>query len=288
MGFEYDVENYIAYAEGQLKPRETLLKLDPFVSHFVYNANCARLGHDCSAKRFINDLKEYIYDRLLVHEFDQMNKILAHYDSFFRFLNNKYFRSENIDDFELDVFTTNYDDVLEEYSEERGFDVFDGYSETPDGFSYFAPELYELHRIKLYKLHGSVRLGGLEDKNIRKTRIVHTKRRIRIGGFYKGRWRVTDRIMLLGYDKDASREPYFELLKILKNKLLETKTCLVVGYSFGTGHILNIYQDVLKNRGRDFKLIILARNAREIKKEKFSNDRRIRALPYSFSDFMRI
>lgn len=288
VGFKPNIENYISFAKGQLKPKKTLLKMNPFISHFVYSSTCKKLGYNPSANRFINDLEEYVYDKLFVHEYETMREILRHYDDFFKVMNEKYHGGRDFNDFKVDIFTTNYDNVIEEYSEERGFDAFDGYAEKPDGMSYFAPELYDIHQIRLYKLHGSVRLGIVVEDNTNNMGIVHSKRRTKIGGLYRNNWKIAERIMLLGFDKDVSKDPYFELLKILKEKLMVTKTCIVIGYSFNDGPILNIFKDVLKRRGEDFKLILLSKNAGEIKSKKFSDDDRIQDLDGEFSDFRKI
>jgi len=285
VGFQSDIENYISYARGQLKPRETLLAMNPFVSYFVYRARRRRLGGDLSAKNFVDELEEYIYDSFLVRELDKKTRILSHYDRFLKFLKDKYCQRAA---FEADIFTTNYDDVIEFYSEERVLDLFDGFNETADGMSYFAPELYGVHQIRLYKLHGSVRLGIVKEDDSNNTAVIHSKKRIGIGELYKEKWRVIERMMLLGYDKEISREPCFELLRLMKEKLMLTKTCIAIGYSFGNLPILGIFKDVLNHRGEDFELVILSESADEIKSSKFPDDRRVRALKNSFSEFGKI
>lgn len=290
VGFCCDIENYIAYSKGRSKPKEHLLKMNPFISHFVSNCSCKRLGYDSSAKKLTQDLEEYVYDNLYINEYAMLMRIFSHYDKFFHHLRRRFRRNWKFKESGLDIFTTNYDNILEEYAESKGFSYFDGYLENPDGLSYFSPELYRktLYQLRLYKLHGSVRLGTVQNIKTKEKRIIHTPRRITIDEIYRINWKIIERIMLLGYDKETSKDPYFELLGLLKEKLRKTDTVVVIGYSFGDVPILNVFRDVLNIRDNNFQIVILCDNADKIKDEKFSNDSRIRSLSTKFSGFANI
>ena len=296
VGFHSDIENYISYARGQIKPKPTILAMNPYVAYYVYRTKhpivsyvlcrtkTKNMGKDESARALLNDLEDFIYSNLLIQNSYTKEKILSHYDNFFQFLRRKYFDGKNL---MVDIFTTNYDDSIEFYCEERKLSIFDGFNEKSDGISYFEPELYKLSDIRLYKLHGSVRLGVVKDDQ-NNTAVMHSKKWIGIGEPYKGKWRLAERMMLLGHDKDISAEPCFELLRLMKEKLVLTKKCIAVGYSFNNGPILNIFKDVLHKKGDDFELVILCKSADKIKAEKFSNDKHVRAIKNQFSAFSLI
>lgn len=296
VGFPPDIENFISYSRGQIRPKDTILTMNPYVAYFVYRTmhplvsygicrtRTKNVGKDETAKPFLEDLEDFIYDTLLVHDSYMIQRIRTHYDDFFHHLSNRYYDGKR---FEADIFTTNYDDSIELYCEDRKLSMYDGFNETPDGISYFQPELYKIHNIRLYKLHGSVRLGIVKD-DYDNTQVIHSKKRIGIGEQYKGKWHLSERMMLLGYNKDISSEPAFELFRLLKDKLMLTEVCIVIGYSFGNGPILSIFKDVLRRRGPDFELVILCDNADQIKASKFSNDIRVRTIPDKFSGFNKI
>jgi len=279
VGFPLDIENYISYARGRMKPRETLLKMNPFVAYFVCRASNFR--KDTYAKTFLDDIEDFIYSTLLIQDPYKKERIMHHYDKFFDYLERKYYGGKN---FEVDIFTTNYDDSIELYCEERKLSFYDGFNEKSDGFSYFEPQLYRLNDIRLYKLHGSVRLGIVKD-NQDNTAVIHSKNWFGIGDPFKGNWSYAERMMVLGYDKDISAEPCFELLGLMKQKLMETKTCIAIGYSFSNEPILNIFNDVLRHRESDFELVVLCDSAEKIKRDKFLNDNRVRTIRTKFSGF---
>jgi NAD-dependent SIR2 family protein deacetylase len=296
VGFSKDIENYISYARGQLNPIETVRMMNPFASYYVSRmmhplisyaicrARTKNIGKDLSAEQFLEDIQDYIHDKYIITELFIKEKILSHYDGFFDFLKKKYFPNEL---FQIDIFTTNYDDSLEFYSEERGLDYYDGFMETSDGLSYFDHTLFSLHDIRLYKLHGSVRIGMVKDDQ-NNTAFISTTSRIPIGDIYKDNWKLDQRMMLLGHEKDLSQEPYFEMLNIMKEKLMAAQICIAIGYSFSNSPVLNIVKDVLRHKEMNLEFIILNKFATQIKNNKFSQFSGIKTVDGTFGEFNKI
>ena len=140
---------------------------------------------------------------------------------------------------ELQVFTTNYDLVMEVYSEEAGFEIINGFKpyrrlskvwdNTWVGYT-DKPPLY------LTKIHGS--MYWHKDAN---GKIVET------GSVAK----VDDnRHIMIGPTegaKDYSREPFSTLLDRFRVAIRDVDVLLVIGCSYRDYEIINIIQDGLKN-----------------------------------------
>jgi hypothetical protein len=133
--------------------------------------------------------------------------------------------------FGVEIFTTNYDYLLELGMEEKRIPYFDGFSGSFKPFFY--PESvddlsYLPKQTKLWKLHGSLgwHLDHDIDKNIEQV------------------WRKdSDDDDILIYPStlkyaDSKKQPYLALMDRLTNFLKQSDTILIVcGYSFGDSHI---------------------------------------------------
>lgn len=286
VGFFVNIENFLSYARGQVKPKQTLLNSSPFVCSLIQNK---KLGYDPKARKLINDIEEFIARKCCILDYWSLC-IKKHYERFLKRLQKRFRNVEQIND--IDIFTTNYDNVIEKFGSAMGIDVFWGYEPMGDGTYRFAPELYDSRgSIRLYKLHGSVTLGIILNERTGELAFTYSQSGLKVGARYKDsygrKWKVVERVMIHGYEKDPSREPYFDLLYRLKEKLKAVSAVIVVGYSFSDSSILQIFCDVLNSRS-DLKLIILNTRAKRIKKSLFNNSRNIRAINAPFSNFSRI
>lgn len=280
IGFPLNIENILSYARGLAHPKKALLDSSPFIAHLVTSGSVKRLGYDPGAKAIIGDIQEFIAEKCLVTDSIRIEKIQSFYSRFFKRL------GRYIEDPVFDIFTTNYDNTIEQYAISEGINIFYGYEPTADRSLRFAPELYEIpNPIRLHKLHGSVTLGLAENKTSGETKVIESPMGHRIGDAYDGAWRVVDRVMIYGYEKDPTHEPYFDLLYLLKEKMRTADNILVVGYSFSDRPILNVFKDVLDSRSEMFKITILDRSASHIKRQRLVNDKRIRVINSRFCNF---
>lgn len=294
LGFAPNIENILSFARGQANPKQALLNSSPFVSQFLMDQTCRKLGYDPSANALIRDIQEFIAEKCLVPGGYRVDPIVTFYSEFFDHLKSRFGIKGSLErrSATVDIFTTNYDNVIELYSDTKGVTVFNGYEPMADGTLRFAPELYDLYRkagpIRLYKLHGSITFGLVENKATKQKTVIQSNQGLRVRDTYRKKWTITDRAMIYGYEKDPSQEPYFDLLYRLKDKLKTAGLAIVVGYSFSDKAILNIFKNVLNSRREDFKMIILNKEAWKIKRALFLNSRRIRTISCSFKKFRKI
>lgn len=290
LGFAPNIENILSFARGQAHPKQALLNSSPFVANFVDNSTIQKLGYDPGAKALIRDIQEFIFQKCLITENYKIELIVDHYSHFFEYLKTRFNVKGQLEDrsVSVDIFTTNYDNVIEQYGYATGINVFTGYEPTADGTCKFSPEFYdESGPIRLYKLHGSVTLGLVENKKTKEKAVIESTSGIKVGVTYRKKWKVIDRVMIYGYEKDPSQEPYFDLLYLLRKRLEKVDNVLVIGYSFSDKPILNVFKHALDSRS-DFKMIILNKKASKIKKSLFANSRKVRSISLPFSKFRRI
>ena len=185
----------------------------------------------------------------------------------------------------IDIFTTNYDLVIEEYIENKKPLVYcDGFNchseisgkaylcdEDDDPFIWstiwnaekydkatkFANELRNsrnsnynsFETIRFFKLHGSIDQYIQGDEIVKKDILFPTKT-------VNGKELLESMIYPMR-EKEVYKDPFFELFTRLKTSLIAEKICIVIGYSFGDEHIRNIFFDAVK---RNPKVKILLGN----------------------------
>jgi hypothetical protein len=202
---------------------------------------------------------------VLQEEEERLRDIIGVYDRLFDIL--------KIKTSSCDIFTTNYDLVIEKY-----YDLHTGeyylfrkkynYVEKrkisyTDGFLFrvfkdslitsvvnedvWDPRRYDgakyaysgdIPALRLFKLHGSIdqyyQNGGI----VKNDTLFPTKT---VDGI-----ELKDSMIYPMREKEVYKDPFFELFTRLKTSLLSEKICIVIGYSFGDEHIRNIFFDAVK------------------------------------------
>ena len=188
----------------------------------------------------------------------------------------------------LDVFTTNYDRIIELYCIYCRWIMNNGEGEVREGtFSARAGEL-DLNKLtqinrgcKIYKLHGTV--NWYVDDDTGRPMFSPTVPEVGKRDLYGSQVREN---MLIFPMKDwyTFREPYYPLFHALKAKLLDCKNCYVVGYSFRDDDILGLFMDAIDlNKKLTFCLVDPA--AQETAQTKLSPyQERVSLIPYELSD----
>lgn len=173
----------------------------------------------------------------------------------------------NITTYQIDVFTTNYDLVLEKFFEKNGRSYIDGFG-TQQPVRRFNPELYKQSnaKVRLFKLHGSVNWFRFRYKDDKYTDHVgiHAEGEIRhntiaVDLYRDGWWYDRRPLILIGtYNKmlEYTSGIFTSLLCNFHDSLNSTKILIVSGYSFGDKGINSIIIDWLYS-SRDNKLIII-------------------------------
>ncbi|KAF5427094.1 SIR2-like domain-containing protein, partial [Candidatus Methanophagaceae archaeon] len=194
----------------------------------------------------------------------------------------------------FDIFTTNYDLIIEKYydlltgeyyfnkkydyvenlrrisytdgffsiaftaSGSRGF--YDDYVWNPKGYDEIIKYANnkDIRTIKLFKLHGSIDQYIEGDKIVKRDILYSTPTT-------SGEERLESMIYPMR-EKEVYKDPFFELFTRLKTSLLSEKICIVIGYSFGDEHIRNIFFDAVK-RNPEIKILLGDKNPNEVMKK---------------------
>lgn len=195
----------------------------------------------------------------------------------------------------FDIFTTNYDLVIEKYHGCHFNEEYD-YREKVRHFTYrsrisftdgfllrtfedncltfkdefddnvWDPEKYDavlsngnsedIPTLRLFKLHGSI------DQYIEGNKIVK-----RDNLYSTPTTSNEERLESMIYpmqEKEVYKDPFFELFTRLKASLLSEMICIVIGYSFGDEHIRNIFFDAVKSNP-EIRIILINPNAQKIR-----------------------
>ncbi len=168
--------------------------------------------------------------------------------------------SRKVNDPRVQVFTTNYDTLIEQASNEGGFVLIDGFSfHQPRQFSgrYFDYDIVnrENSRIKqeesfvpkvfhLYKLHGSL---NWERKN---EEIILSEKTENPLVIYPASEKY----------ESSYEQPYFEMMSRFQQSLRKENTVLyVIGFGFQDKHIQNVIREAV-NQNSSFHLVIVFYN----------------------------
>jgi hypothetical protein len=173
--------------------------------------------------------------------------------------------------FNHEVFTTNYDNVLCVYANRRGAPLLNG--ELPQNIVGIRKASNTLmfdranHGLKIYRLHGYI--TWFIDKHTKDIR-------------YSGEVLPLGKPSLLGDqpEKEAMifpiggkyiyKEPYCDMFFYLKELLLGEKLITVIGYSFRDIDVVGLFRDAL-TLNPELTMIILDPSANEIEKERFGD-----------------
>jgi len=164
-----------------------------------------------------------------------------------------------------EVFTTNYDLIIEKSLEGSHIPYFDGFvgafepfflQESVDKFV----NSYDLTNnwIRLWKIHGSLSWFWKDDT------VNHSKRIIRVGKFDKSCIPDNELVIYPSKEKyDSSRkQPFIAYFDRLKNYLLSGELFFIfTGYSFSDQHINEIIFNCLRQNNRLFCLVFFYQDA---------------------------
>nr|QNO56461.1 cell division protein FtsZ [Methanosarcinales archaeon ANME-1 ERB7] len=197
----------------------------------------------------------------------------------------------------IDIFTANYDPVIENYIKNLSFLTYDiGHDELTklgchlyyDGFqnSIWHPEGYdeniardlddmiivrnekgetlieEYTENKILPIFRLFKLHGSIDQYYQNGEII--KKDILFPTKTVEGVELKDSMIYPMREKEVYEDPFFELFTRLKNSLLSEKICIVIGYSFGDEHIRNIFFDAMK-RNPEIKIFMINPKAKEIR-----------------------
>ena len=162
----------------------------------------------------------------------------------------------------LDIFTTNYDSVVEEFCENAEIDVnfIDGFIPSPRSKRLFwrPKKAFEMDfskdavlKLRLFKLHGSLNWGERNKGNIEK--VIETQ----VEDFPRYRRNVLIYPAQKTYEEE---EPFSVLYKYFRDASKTSRVFIVIGFSFRDDLINGIFVDHLRAHPRH-RLIVVSPNA---------------------------
>jgi len=167
-----------------------------------------------------------------------------------------------------DIFTTNYDMVMERYCRSRDLLYENGEmrDRTVD-ISSRNMELYGRARecFKIFKLHGSINWGEVKKGKImaRDTPVKHGERTIYGERFTK------EMVIYPAREFYTFREPFYDMFNHLRNRLVTSDRCYIVGYSFRDLDLRGIFLDAVEKNDK-LKFCFIDPNVDEIVNERLS------------------
>lgn len=189
---------------------------------------------------------------------DKRENIAKIYDEFFKIIENPIENSNSSPShITINIFTTNYDRIIEEYFDGKGEELYDGFFfGNPWDPSSDYTGIIPGKKNYLFKLHGSIDYHSKGNEIVKGDNLSPTKT---IDGT-----ELKDLMIYPMREKEVYKDPFFTSLTSLKTNLLSEEICVVIGYSFGDEHIRNIFFDAVK-RNLEIKIFMINPQAKKIR-----------------------
>lgn len=176
----------------------------------------------------------------------QYAKIRREYERYFSLLKGHIAGKKK----EFDVFTTNYDNVIEDYCRK---------SDTPCVLSVLNYEIVSpakakmSERLLLTKLHGS--LDWLIDIETKDVQVAINQARMKDST----RWERNEYVLFGTKPRLEEAKIYNQLFSRLSQSLLKSEVCIVIGFSFRDPHINDVFNDTLSENSF-LRLVVVSRS----------------------------
>lgn len=215
--------------------------------------------------RIVEKLRENVV-QLTFKEYEskvgQYQEIKKVYSAFFRLL-----QEYSNGGMECEVFTTNYDNVIEDYSRS---------SSTSCTLSVHNQVVCngdkQFGKIALNKLHGS--LDWMIDKETKKVAVSTTQALVIEGST---RWDRNEFVIFGTKPRLEEAEIYQKLMLSFSESLGKAEVCIVIGFSFRDQHINEIFTKALE-RNHSLRLLIVSRSPKEAAKNLIQNSKQLSKL----------
>ena len=222
------------------------------------------------AENLLGNLKEFIRD-VCVQEIEEEK--FSIFDLFFGTILEKQridfkFTLKTGRTVYLEIFTTNYDMIVENYCRSRDLLYENGemWDRTVD-ISSRNTELYGGARecFKIFKLHGSINWGEVKKGEIR-ARDIPVKPGERT--IYGERF-TKEMVIYPAREFYTFREPFYDMFNHLRKTLVTSDECYIVGYSFRDPDIKGLFLDAVEKNDK-LKFYFIDPNVDEIVNERLS------------------
>lgn len=164
--------------------------------------------------------------------------------------------------FNLEIFTTNYDPIIENVCDKLNISYADGFMPKGNtGYFTWTPESLNGRKLNLFKLHGSITWYKDSNGRIIKFPIDISDRRD-----------VQSVIIYPTEYKELFNPPFNRLYFEFSKSIFNSTNCLAIGHSFRDPYMRELLFEKMKQQG--YKLTIIDPIAKSIKRKKFSNSRK--------------
>jgi len=224
------------------------------------------------AEKLLVGLKEFIRD-ICAQEIEEEK--FSIFDVFFETILKKQgidfkitLQSKGLKTVYHEIFTTNYDMIMERYCQSRNLLYENGeirdrrvdISSRNTGLYGGARECF-----KIFKLHGSINWGEVKKGEIRARDIP-----VKPGeGTVYGERFTKETVIYPAREFYTFREPFYDMFNHLRNRLVSSDRCYIVGYSFRDPDIKGIFLDAVEKNDK-LKFYFIDPNVDEIVDERLS------------------
>lgn len=176
--------------------------------------------------------------------------------------------------FNLRIFTTNYDPIIENVCEKLNISYADGFMPKGNtGYFTWTPESLNSEKLNLFKLHGSITWYKDPNGKIIKFPIDISDRRD-----------VQSVIIYPTEYKELFNPPFNRLYFEFSKSIFNSTNCLAIGHSFRDPYMRELLFEKMKQDG--YKLTIVDPIAKSIRKQKFDNSRNVVAECMKIEDWV--
>lgn len=175
------------------------------------------------------------------------------------------------------IFTTNYDNNIEDTCEDLGIAYNTGIGMGNDKKTYFSPTFFDDDKLGIYKLHGSIYWYRSKDTP---GTLIHFDDPDLSGE------RIEDAMIYPGRKKELLNYPYSVLFRLFDDAMDNLDKLVVIGHRFEDEHIVEIIERRLGNK--NFELIIINPNPDDGEKIKVLDKKRnVRVIPKSIQEWVK-
>jgi len=264
--------------------RENLLEIiSPVTTQFLFaNRDLMKYTEDPKFRESVNSLFTHAVDlirkKILLKTREQKEVILQAYDKLFGVLSEVSGSSRTSAGGRYSypgelgwVFTTNYDQCIETYLNERRIDFEDGINRK------FGVNLFEINLINsprrtpvVVKLHGSVDFFKTSDGKIVSLQFrLDSRQEIEQSVFPLGT-RIEDEVLVhpteAGTNRKIVESPFSDLYYQFRRSFQEDPNMIVIGFSFRDRTISSILENVIaSSTGKNPRIYLIDPQARQIK-----------------------
>jgi len=281
-GLPSNIEGVLAYLEASGSPSEfTRIWGSRLIALYRRKSTVRPNTSDRTLAMLIRkEIRKFCY----VSDSSQINKIVRIYEDFVKRSASKLslplkIPVENPLYPELDIFTTNYDNTIEEFCGKVGILPITGYKEVAhDNYIFDENEFEQPNVFRLYKLNGSVLFARTKED-----RIVRS-----VGVTFEAHGELVDIendiIIYPGASQRTWIDPHLQLLYRLRRLLSGADNCIIIGYSFNDVPIRDIFHCAMKENP-SLNLHLVDINANNIKKSIFLDCPQVYPIPKRFKNF---